>query len=149
MAVLWKHPKSVLIGSLSLLLAAFSAQAADDISVDAVRAGNDCSGCDLTGAELTWMSGVDRNFSFSNFAGGDLYRSLLPGANFAGAVLTDVNFRMSDLGHADLQGAILSGANLEGVNLEGAAVGGAITDELTFTDETTICPDGSSGPCNF
>ncbi|MGY3439857.1 MULTISPECIES: pentapeptide repeat-containing protein [unclassified Marinovum] len=149
MAALWKHPKSFLIGSLALLCAATSAPAADDASVEAVIAGNDCSGCDLTGAVLMGIHGDDRNFSFSNISGGDLYRVILPGANFAGAVLTDVNFRKSDLGNADFQGAMLSGANLEGANLEGAALGGALTDELTYSDETTICPDGSSGPCDF
>lgn len=141
--------KSLVLGGVLYSLTAFGAFAADAAAVTAVKSGASCPGCDLTGANLPTLQGFRRDFSFIDLSGGDLYRAVLPEANFAGAILTDVNLDRANLSNAEFQGAMLQGASLVGANLSGASLGGAMTDELTLTDESTTCPDGTAGPCQF
>ena len=60
------------------------------------------------------------------------------GANFSGC-----NFQGKDLSEA-----ALIEANLAGANLSKAILASVNMIYMTTTD-TTICPDGSKGPCKF
>lgn len=99
-----------------------------------------CQQCDLAGASFvkgTDLKGVD--LAGAKLIEASFYRTLLANANFSDADLTKANLSMADLtnvnfGGANLDGAVLTGAT--GANLSGAK-----------TTETTVCPDGSNGPC--
>src|SRR5450755_439738 len=89
-----------------------------------------CPGCDLRGAKLDRRDLTGADLSGANLAGATFSRTVLRGANLAGADLTGANLKRHDLTGADLSGAnlrdptfhraVLRGANLSGADLTGA-----------------------------
>lgn len=65
----------------------------------------------------------------------------LTGANLAWAKLTGIDLSYGSLAQADLTGADLRGARLGETDVTGATL------LRVKTDEATICPDGTRGPC--
>lgn len=104
--------------------AALSVTAANLEDVERLKSTGSCAGCDLSEAVLSGLRFEDADLSGANLRGANLYGSTLTGANLDGAVLTRANLRLA--------------------NLEGAR------NALLFdadTNEMTICPDGTAGPC--
>ena len=99
----------------------------------------ECRGCDFTGTEIINkdLRGVD--LSNASFEGGSLYASDLTGAN-----LTGVNFRNAVLRRTDLKDATLAGTDFSDADLSFARNANL---QAAGTTSSTICPDGSSGPC--
>ena len=83
-----------------------------------------CAGCNLQDADLQGVNAELGDLSNADLTNANLYRANLKGAN--------------------LNGANLNGANLSGANLQGAR--GADLSSAA-TNAHTICPDGTSGPC--
>lgn len=108
--------------------------AADQADVAQLLEQGSCPHCDLSGAQLS---------TYSNENGADLYGANLSDANLYRAVLRGANLRGADLSGANLGHVDLSGADLTGASLLDADV------MMVVTDETTICPDGNTGPCGF
>ena len=106
--------------------------------VDTFMATGICPDCDLAGA----------NFELEVFGAATLSGASLYGTSFFGADLSGADLSNANLGLAILEGANLSGANLSGADLSRAQLTEA---DLTgaVTDESTTCPDASSGPCTF
>ena len=91
-----------------------------------------CSGKDLSGADLTGrdLTGID--FTQANLVGANFERADLARANLVGADLSEANLIGADLSEANLTGADfytdyarLSGADLTGANLKGLNLGNA------------------------
>ncbi len=114
---------AILTGSL-VFVGLRIAAASDPDHVARFRTTHQCSGCDLSKAQL---GGI-----------------VAPKAKLANANLTDANLYGAKLAGADLTGAILTGANLEMADLSGAT--GAVLSGAR-TDARTTCPDGTTGPC--
>lgn len=130
------------LGAVALFVAAslwpLSSQAEDAADVDQFLATGVCPDCDLAGA----------NFDVGSHSAAVLSGASLYGTSFLGADLSYADLSNANLGLAILEGANLSGANLSGADLWRAQLTGAdLTDAVT--DETTTCPDASSGPCLF
>lgn len=94
----------------------------DDVAK--LRSTGSCAGCDLFGENLSGVQASKGDLTNANFGEAILYAANLSGAN--------------------LTGATLDGANLSMANLLGAT--GVVFGTAT-TDQRTICPDGSNGPC--
>jgi len=92
--------------------------------IEQLKTTRKCVQCDLSGAELSALSLENVDLSGANLYRAQLYGTKLNGANLAGAVLQEANLRMANLSGAT--DAALAGAE---------------------TDERTVCPDGSNGPC--
>ena len=122
-----------------------TAQAADSLDVDFLLAEGHCSGCDLSGAFLDAVMAEDGDLSFANLTGASLYTAHLKMADLSGADLSGADIKRVNLTGANLSDAILIGTDLTGADLSLTDTTGAITD----TNEQTICPDGSAGPCQF
>jgi len=93
-----------------------------------------CPGCDLSSAQLAGVT-----------ASGDLQGANLTGANLTGASFQGANCYTASFGMAELKGAKFAGANLANANLKGARnadLSGSITNERT------VCPNGTHGPCS-
>jgi len=99
-----------------------------------------CQQCDLSGA--SFAKGTD-------LKGVDLAGAKLTEASFYRTILTNANFSDADLSKANLSMADLTNVNFGGANLDGATLTGATGASLVGakTTETTVCPDGSNGPC--
>lgn len=98
-----------------------------------------CDRCDLTGVDFSRENLKSVSASAANLESAIFYRADASGANFGGANLSKANLTLANLSNTNLGDANLAGANLTGAT--GAALAGAITTE------TTICPDGQTGPC--
>ena len=125
---------SIIRATILLLITSLwlqSAQASDPMDVDILRSTGSCPGCDLSGAML---DAVDAE-------GGEIWN-----ANLRGARLYRAQLNNADLRGADLTGANLTRASLEGADLSGAIFAMAITSGV-LTDASTVCPDGTPGPC--
>jgi len=98
-----------------------------------------CSGCDLTGTNLSPYDLTGISAPSALMSGAILYRSTLKDADLRGA----------DLSRANLRGANLTNAKLAGANLDGADLSEAVGANLALTTTTaaTKCPNGSAGPC--
>lgn len=122
------------------LCAAVSAQEpASNPNVEKLLTTRECKGCDFTKTAIVNKDLAGVNLMDANFDGGSLYACDLTGANLSGANLRTAVLRRSDLKGANLGGADLSGADLSFA--QNASFEGAITTS------STICPDGSNGPC--
>ena len=99
---------------------------------------NDCQDCSLAGQsfELQDLSGAI-------FSGANLYGASFRGARLVGTDFTGDNLTRADLEYADLTNAQLIGADMTGANMYGARTTGAVTGA------STICPDETTGPCEF
>lgn len=137
------HPIAAVLALVFMMLTsqvwAFSEQDRQRLA-----AANECSGCDLSGLDM----------SNGSFHGGDFSRSNLAGANFSEAVLATANLQNSDLRGANLSGAeldraTLTGADLTGANLADTDISGADfsgVKGLTQAQLDTTCDDGSADP---
>jgi uncharacterized protein YjbI with pentapeptide repeats len=92
--------------------------------VEQLKATRQCPDCNLRNAELGGLDLPNAQLQNADLSGAILYGANLKGADLTGAILNDADLEM-----ADLTGAI------------GAALGAA------KTDDRTVCPDGSAGPC--
>ena len=120
-----------------------SSLASDPVDIEDFRATGYCPDCDLAGA----------NFDLESHGA-----AMLSGASLYGTSFLGVDLSYADLSNANLSLAILEGANLSGANLSGADLSRAQLTEADLTganltgavtDESTTCPDASSGPCAF
>ena len=125
------------------LLITLSAWAEDPAHVDQLLNTRSCADCDLAGAVL---DGED--LSTAVLTNANLYGTSLIATNLTGAALSGTNLGLAQLEGAILSGADLTGADLSRANLNAADLNGAILTDA-ITDEGTICPDASSGPCTF
>ncbi len=172
----WCHEAmSVRRCAFSILLvamcAAFDAAHAADCS-ELPRPGIDWRSCDLSrsnfpgaqliGANLRGAALSNADLSGADFSAIDGYRvrfveSVLIGASFEGAKLTDARFDRAELTgasfvgasargvkfiFADLKGVDFTGATLRNADFTGADLTGAI-----WTDGMKICAEGSLGMC--
>ena len=110
------------IGALVAVSGVVSATVPD--AVTKLRSTGSCAGCDLFGENLAGLQA--------------------PNADLTNANLGEATFYGGNLGGANFTGALLDGANLRLVNLHGAT--GVVFGTAT-TDERTVCPDGTAGPC--
>lgn len=101
------------------------------------------SGYDLRNMVINGSVMTQTNFSEADLNGAQIVNSVLDGSLFIDATLTGANFSFSSLIDADLSGSDLRGVNLNEANLTRATLTGVVTDD------TTTCPDGSQGPCEF
>jgi uncharacterized protein YjbI with pentapeptide repeats len=94
---------------------------------------------------------ANRNLAGINLTGFNLSSANLQGAKLTDAKLTWSDLSKSDLSNAKLSGAELSGANLQGANLKGASLAQAtwVKERAPKTDNQTICPNGTQGPCKL
>lgn len=106
-----------------------------------------CYQCDLSAA----------NFDDESHPGAMANGASLYGASLQGTDLTNADLGNANLGMAILIDARLTGANLVGAKLWRANLVGAKLDRATLspgalagtiTDTTTVCPDGTAGPCS-
>lgn len=100
-----------------------------------------CSGCDLSGADLSvenlWNADLSRaDLTGANLTGSRLEGADMTGAILAGADLTGANLRYTILHDADLTGATLKDAYLRDVSL----------DRAIWIDGR-VCKAGSFGVC--
>jgi uncharacterized protein YjbI with pentapeptide repeats len=105
-------------------------QAYEAKDLERVLKGEDCPGCDLSGADLFArnlaninLSGANLSrakLSFASLKSGNLSRADLSGAELMSSFLFGTNLTQANLSHADLNGAYLHQANLEGAILAGA-----------------------------
>lgn len=110
-------------GTAAVARAASRARRADAAGDFRLGISLECPGCDLGGAQLSWMN--------------------LRGANLARANLTNANLTFSDLSGANLREAILTNAYLGGANLDGTDLTGAnIVDARLFLP-VSYAPEGS------
>ena len=103
----------------------------------------DCSGQDLTGANLSWQDLIGVNFTGANMTRVDLSHSALRGDSMSGTTLKLAYMGSATLEYADLTGANLQEANLTKASLFRADLTGAKLWEATlagtslqFTDLT-------------
>ncbi|HXD74984.1 MAG TPA: pentapeptide repeat-containing protein [Vicinamibacterales bacterium] len=99
-------------------------RAFDPDQVEQLKTTHKCVQCDLSDAQLNAFDLDNADLSGANLYRAQLYGAHLRGANLAGAILDEANLKL---------------ANLSGAT--DAALAGAVTDERT------VCPDGSNGPC--
>ena len=144
------------LGSLALLyamlLAVAPADAYDAASVARVKAGGDCEGCDLAGADLSnlYLDGVlliDANLRGANLRGSTLSAVLLVDANLRGAklrgatlygvILYGANFDGADLSQANIVGAEFDRVSLKGTNVTGTDMSGAQGADLSAAIDNT------------
>jgi len=90
-----------------------------------------CAACNLQGVDLSGTDLRNANLYKANLRGANLSNTNLGGANLFGALLEDSN---------------LSGANLSLANLQSATVFQPAL-QSAITNSSTICPDGTAGPC--
>lgn len=98
-------------------------------------------GQQLDGESLRRADLTESRMAAATFVGADLFKAV-----FVGAVLTNVDLRgakltSSDFTNADLTNTSFVGATLTNAIFTNASRTGAVTDE------TTICPLGTPGPC--
>jgi len=111
---------ALLCATLALAMPAAAYDAGD---LARLKAGEDCEGCNLAGADL---SGFDLTQS-------TLTRAQLRGANLSQADLSDAILDYADLHGAKLRDADLTGASLVLANLDGADLTGANVLAADFT----------------
>jgi uncharacterized protein YjbI with pentapeptide repeats len=99
---------------------AASVEAADPSHVRRLLETKECSGCDLSRANL---SGAD--LSFAILVNANLMGANLKDANLSSADLTRANLSEADLRQANLNQAFLTSANLDQTNLTGASTNGS------------------------
>lgn len=135
------------IGAVALLLMAglwpVTSFAADPADVEDFLATGSCPGCDLSEAFLDTVDASGGDLWNARLKNSSLYRANLELANLSGADLTGANLRKASLKGADLRQAKLVKADLTDALFDFADLTGA------HTNETTICPDGAIGPCDF
>ena len=139
-----RAPLSTLgIALLVAVLWPLSSQASQPVDIEVFLETGSCPGCDLSGLILENVAAGDNDFSSANLSDASLYGANLSQANLSGA----------DLNGADLTRAFLTGADLSDVSLHSADLTGAtmaLADTTgAFSDESTTCPDGTAGPCDF
>jgi len=138
---LWKR---VGMGVLTVGFMAMAQQpvGAEELAdVDQFRTTSSCVQCDLAGANFDLES-----HGAAMLSGASLYGTSLVGVDLSYADLSNANLGLAILEGATLTDANLAGANLVGANLEAAVIEPAILASAT-TDVTTVCPDGTFGPC--
>ena len=107
----------LLVGAL--LAGGGAALAFDETSLKKLKALNACEGCDLSEAELGFLS--DADLSEANLTGANLTKAPLSGANLTEADLSKANLTGADLTEANLYKANLTGASLRNANIKGTA----------------------------
>ncbi|MCM2309832.1 MAG: pentapeptide repeat-containing protein [Steroidobacteraceae bacterium] len=129
--------------AMSVAAGATAGSAEDLADVERLYATGTCSNCQLDGLILG-----EGDFSFFVMSGSSLYGAVFLGSNLASADLSAARLRKATLRSANLSGARLNGADLSGADLRLAQLDGADLVGV-ITDEQTICPDATHGPCRF
>ena len=102
---------------------------------------NQCPGCDLSGADLSWQMPWPQNTNLegANLEGANLSKAdLSTGANLRKANLRGANLRGANLSEADLTGADLTGANLFRVGLLRANLRGANLTDTNLESKSNL-----------
>lgn len=146
---------SVLSTALSMLVLPAAAQNA--ASIEQVRSGQSCPGCNLFQADLTYQSGEKLNLSGARMMQSDLSLATYDQVNFSGANLSianlfgarfnRTNFANSNLSDATAVGTFFGSSDLSGANLQGANLSGAdleIARGLTQAQLDRACGDTST-----
>lgn len=110
--------------ALVLALAVGIVAASTPQDVEKLKSTGNCAGCDLFGEELPGLQAPNADLTNANLGEASFYGANLEGANLTGATLDGANLKMANLRNA--QGAIFGSA---------------------ITDDRTVCPNGSAGPC--
>ena len=108
--------------------------------------GQDLSGTDFAGASLRRADLAEALLTVANLTSADAEAANLVGVDLSGATLVSADLSSAALAGADLTNADLSGVNLSGADLSRATLEGAGLDEATLTGviwRNTTCPDGS------
>lgn len=108
--------------------------------------GADFSGANLRGANLRGASMPGTDFTGANLAGAQLPDTVVSGATFVSADLSNANFANVYADSAVFANATVTGTDFRGAFLRGADFTNADL-KLALTDEATICPSGTPGPC--
>ncbi|MFB2875502.1 pentapeptide repeat-containing protein [Floridanema aerugineum] len=104
----------------------------------------ECSGCDLSGENLSNLDLSNANLSGADLSNANLRNSMLAGANLSYATLRGANLTLAVLIGANLSGADLSYANLTDTNLFRAKFTGTTGADFTgATFKATIMPNGT------
>lgn len=132
-----------------------------------VRAGRqDCRGCDLFQADLSYLDLRSRNFSGARLRQSNLSLAEIDHANLAGANLSfadgfGARFARTALDNADLRNGNFVGAYFGGASLRGAVLDGAVLSGADFSgargltqsqiskacgDSATVLPNGITIP---
>lgn len=104
----------------------------------------ECSGCDLSGENLSNLDLSNANLSGADLSNATLRNTMLAGANLTDVTLRGANLSLAVLIGANLSGADLSYANLTETNLFRAKFTG--TKGVDFTGaifKATIMPNGT------
>lgn len=110
------------VATVVVVVGVLSAANPDDVTK--LRSTGSCAGCDLFGETMPGLQAPNADLTNANLGGASFYAANLSGANFTGATLDGANFNMANLTGA--QGMVFGTAT---------------------TDERTVCPNGTSGPC--
>jgi len=107
---------------------------------------------DLTGADLTDAELVAVNANNADFSASKLVRTHADGLKVQGALLnnadaTNAIMAMSDACGADLTGMNGRGARFPEMRVVDDSCAAPTGLELIATDQDTVCPDDSTGPC--
>lgn len=104
----------------------------------------ECSGCDLSGENLSNLDLSDVNLSGADLSNTSLTNTMLAGANLSNVSLRGANLTLAILIGANLSGADLSYANLTETNLFRAKFTGTRGADFTgATFKATIMPNGT------
>lgn len=104
----------------------------------------ECSGCDLSGENLSNLDLGNANLSGADLSNANLRNSMLAGANLSGATLRGANLTLAVLVGANLSDVDLSYANLTDTNLFKAKFTGSRGVDFTGAIfKATIMPNGT------
>ena len=121
---------------LIVMLMATSAWAYNETDLLKLEAINQCPGCDLSGADLSWelLWPQNTNLEGANLEGANLSKANLSNADNMGVITSlGANLSKANLRGANLQRANLRGANLRGADLTGANLRGVVLFEADLT----------------
>ena len=109
---------------------------------------NQCSQCNLSGANLNRLDLSGANLEGANLSRAKLFLTNLSGANLRNADLREASFGGADLAEADLRGADLTGASLVGAYMSGTLLDGEMVattpyaqDAISDIEETVYVED--------
>ncbi|MFB2939054.1 pentapeptide repeat-containing protein [Aerosakkonemataceae cyanobacterium BLCC-F154] len=129
---------------LSSLILGLGISAQEIDPVERLLNTKECSGCDLSGENLSNVDLGNANLSGADLSNANLRNSMLAGANLSGASLRGANLTLAVLVGANLNDADLSYANLTDTNLFRAKFAGNRGVDLTgATFKATIMPNGT------
>lgn len=123
---------TALSGSFALAVGPLPVQAANPQDIQRLIQTGECSGCDLSDANLEGVHVLGADLRGANLQGADLTEANFEGADLTGANLKDANLTAAYLTNATLDRADLTNANLSSARLYNAATFGAILNGINI-----------------